>query len=164
MKFFTRFALGFHRPLRRVSPLLVVLFLLPACTPALPFMGAAKLPIDVQALIPPDWVPVDGIKTVNIDSDGQSEYLLFYRYDVQQGHENEAPIGGMIFDTEVDATSGMARLVPHQLLPDFSPGKGQGFLAEDRVPDYRVYDVNGDGANEELAITGYGRDSAFRCT
>ncbi len=161
MKFFTRLARGFHRPLQNVSLLLVLLVSLSACAPALPFAGAAKLPFDVQALIPPDWVPIDGIKTVNIDSDGQSEYLLFYRYDVQKGWEKQAPIGGVIFDTEVNATSGMARLVPYQLLPDFGPGKGQGFLAEDRVPAYKVYDANGDGSNEELAIVGYGRDSSF---
>jgi hypothetical protein len=161
MKFFTRFAHGPHRLIRYISTLLIILLASSACAPTLPFTTAAKLPIDVQALIPPDWVPLEGIKTINIDSDGQFEYLMFYRYDVQKGKESQGPIGGVIFDTEVDSTSGMARLVPHELLPDFSPGKGQGFLAEDRMPEYRVYDVNGDGANEELAITGYGHDSAF---
>lgn len=160
MKFFTRRVCWLHRLLPRVCPLFTVLLFLSACAPNIPFT-AAKLPIDVQPLIPPDWTPVDGIKTVNIDGDGEAEHLLFYRYNVQKGKEKQAPIGGVIFDAEMDPISGMARLVPHQLLPDFSSGKGQGFLAEDRTPDWKVYDVNGDGKHVELAIFGYGRDPAF---
>jgi hypothetical protein len=160
MKFFTRCARWLHRRLPRLSPLFIVLLLVSACAPTIPFT-AAKLPIDVQALIPTDWTPINGIQTLNIDGDNEAEYLLFYRYDVQKGKEAQAPIGGVIFDAEMDAVSGMARLVPHQLLPDFSPGKGQGFLAEDRTPNWKAYDVNGDGTNMELAIFGYGRDPAF---
>jgi hypothetical protein len=160
MKFFTRYVLWLHRRWPRVSPLFIALLLVSACAPTIPFT-ATKLPIDVQALIPPDWTPVDGLKTVNVDGDSEAEYLLFYRYNVQKGKEKQAPIGGVIFDAETDAVSGMARLVPHQLLPDFSPGKGQGFLAEDRTPELKAYDVNGDGTNMELAIFGYGRDPAF---
>jgi hypothetical protein len=161
MKFFTSSDDLLHRILDGCAFLVGILLLLVSCTPASPFDSSQRLPLDMQSVVPADWVPLGGLKTVNIDGDGDNEWLLFYRYDVQKVKAKQGPVGGVIFDAQFDPTSGASTLVPYKLLPDFRAGKGQGFLAEQGTPGYRTYDSDGDGAADELAIFGYGNDPTF---
>lgn len=125
-----------------------------------------ELPLNLMDVIPADWEPQDKrLPTVSIDGDDEEEWLLIYRYDSAQ--EGRGPIGGVIYDAQVDISPHQlgvripyrsAFLVPYKLLPDTYPGKGQGYLADLRVGAPEQADTDGDGKPDELIIKGYGHD------
>jgi hypothetical protein len=127
-----------------------------------------ELPLDLADIIPQAWEPQDKqLPTVDIDGDDEPEWLLIYRYD--SAREGRGPIGGVIYDAQVDISPHdlgepipyrSAFLVPYKLLPDTRPGKGQGYLADVRVAEPESTDVNGDGRADELILKGHGHDPA----
>lgn len=104
----------------------------------------------LQQNLPEDWhlmtdnALVSGFQSVNIDGDEEFEYLLFYRYDAAPDTSN-GPIGGIIYDGQQDTSvynpetsipiplQPLAFFVPYRLLPDWTPGKGQGYLGDSSV-------------------------------
>jgi hypothetical protein len=128
-----------------------------------------ELPLDLADIIPETWEPQDSaLPLVDIDGDGEREWLLIYRYDSPR--EGRGPIGGVIYDAQVNLSPHApgqripyrsAFLVPYSLLPDTRAGKGQGYLADTRVDEPVSVDTNGDGDADELIIAGYGRDPAI---
>ena len=118
--------------------------------------GEPTRPLDMKKVIPKNWTPIQELLPVNLDGDADTEWLLFYRYDVVDvGGRAVGPIGGVIFDIQTDSTTGTSMLVPYKLLPDFKPGKGQGYLGEQNCTA-QAYDSDGDGNPDELAVFGYG--------
>ncbi len=145
---------------------LVVMFALGRCTPQ---QQGLELPLNLVNIIPEAWEPQDKeLPTVDIDGDEEQEWLLIYRYDSAQ--EGRGPIGGVIYDAQVDISPHQlgvpipyrsAFLVPYKLLPDTHLGKGQGYLADSQVDAPEQVDSDGDGNVDELVIRGYGRDPAI---
>ena len=114
-------------------------------------------PLDLRQVIPENWQP-KRLEKINIDGDGETEWLLLYRY-TSLPHR---PWGGVIYDAQMEACPECpkvkipdrpAYLVPYRLLPDLGPGKGQGYLGE-KGCDFTLYDTDGDDKNDELAIWG----------
>lgn len=134
-----------------------------------PQQEGLELPLNLANIIPEAWQPLDKkLPTVDIDGDGELEWLLIYRYD--SAREGRGPIGGVIYDAQVDISPHQlgvpipyrsAFLVPYKLLPDTHPGKGQGYLADHRVDPPEQVDSNGNGKVDELVIRGYGHDPAM---
>jgi hypothetical protein len=100
--------------------------------------------------LPSDWTPLtlpdssSAFQSLSIDGDADNEWLLFYRYDSPEG-ATSGPIGGIIYNVQQNADpydpdvvipfpfQPMAFFVPYRLLPDWTPGKGQGYLGETTV-------------------------------
>ncbi len=127
--------------------------------------------------LPPDWTPmtepatVDGFQTINIDGDEADEYLLFFTYDSQVGAIN-GPIGGIIYDGQDDTKiydpdtvipmpmQPLAFFVPYRLLPDWTTGKGHGYLGDASVTwEPTLADTN-TGVEAELVVQGIGANGA----
>ena len=119
---------------------------------------------DFSQLVPDDWT-IEKVETVDIDGDGEEEWLVIYRYD-QSPRGFGGPLGGVIYDRQPDrspenlATPEPYRpstLVAYHLLP--AKG-GRGYLGENvggedkPWPEVGEYDANGDG-KKELVIRGY---------
>jgi len=127
----------------------------------IPFLSQGEVPFDIKRIIPPDWIPTGALSEINVDADEEPEWLLFYRYDLSPARREQrnyaGPIGGVIFDQQIDRTTGGSFLAQHDLLPDIRSGKGQGFLGE-RECRARTYDHTGDGIadSDELAVFGLG--------
>lgn len=123
---------------------------------SLPFFGRGSqtptIPVDLQAMVPPGWTVLsDPLVQCDFDGDGLLEWLVFYRYNsttlpvpLQKAGATMtfAPYGGIIFDTQADTLQPRpdspgpyraSNVVPYKLLPDYYPGKGQGYLAETGV-------------------------------
>lgn len=139
--------------------LLAVLPLLAACGQ----QSSSAQPSEILAqYLPEDWKPltegnkVKGFQEVNIDGDKDPEWLYFFHYDGQD--ETPGPVGGIIYDAQQDVKSQQpaAFFVPYRLLPDWRPGKGQGYLGEQTVSwsqawvDPEVVDA----LPNELVVTG----------
>jgi hypothetical protein len=114
--------------------------------------SAPSVPVDLQAIIPPGWQVQDQPRLqCDFDGDGQLEQLLVYRYNsttlpqplAKSGSTaTYAPFGGVIYDTQPATLKPQpdspgpyraSQFVPYKLLPDFYPGKGQGYLGETSV-------------------------------
>lgn len=148
----------FFRASRAMLPWALLLLLTAGC---FPFPPKQEVPFDMKAIIPTEWVPMGELIPINVDQDENTEWLLFYRYDLskkrKQSEEYAGPIGGVIFDQQIDKTTGISVLARHDLLPEIRAGKGQGFLGENKC-EVKPYDASGDGKsdNGDLAVLGYG--------
>ena len=126
------------------------------------------LPLDLNNLLTTEWkVLSDGITACDYDADGAQEWLVLYEYD-HTPLEKRFLIGGVIFDTQSssghqsDGTPSLYRpelLIPYRLLPDIYPGKGQGYLGENRV-SLSLYsktsaDQNSTCSADEIVVLGY---------
>ncbi|MCB0232909.1 MAG: hypothetical protein KDH08_00860 [Anaerolineae bacterium] len=130
----------------------------------------------VQTL-PDDWTPmtepaeVNGFQQVSIDDDEAKEYLLFFYYDSQVGATN-GPIGGIIYDGQDDTAiydpntvipmpmQPLAFFVPYRLLPDWTAGKGQGYLGDESVTWEVTPEDQNSGFEAELVVQGIGANGA----
>ena len=116
-----------------------------------------------RQLVPDAW-SIEKVEEVDVDGDGEVEWLVIYRYD-KSPRGFKGPLGGVIYDRQPNrspenlaATEPYrpAILVAYQLLP---AAGGRGYLGEnlggEETPWPRVeeYDTNGDGENE-LVILG----------
>lgn len=130
---------------------LLALGLLSGCS--LAGLGRPDIPlnIDYRRYLPREWTPIGEWRPIDVDEDGQTEWLLFYAYDHGQ-------IGGMVLDfqSNVDlvrqdpAREGAVPLVnqpaavtvPYRLLPSYWAETGQGFIASpDLVDQIQVYSL-----------------------
>ena len=139
-----------------LAVIVLVLLLYAAVQRRVALPGKTSLPVDLQTIIPSTWSPIGGqYKQCDFDGDGETEYLVIYRYDPPAGATGLAPnvptppvvagrslIGGVIYDTQANrvpqspgtvAPFRPAFLVPYRLLPDMYGGKAQGYLGEDAV-------------------------------
>ena len=66
--------------------LLWMAVLLSACRPPEP---STELNIDLGMILPEEWKAVSTWESINIDADGEQEYLLFYRYDASTTADGE---------------------------------------------------------------------------
>lgn len=139
-----------------ICAIIVVLYVFPQM-----LSPEEKFPIDIKEVIPSTWKPAE-LRKIDLDNDDEEEWLLIYRQTSVPG----GPLGGVIYDPQVDASPLQPRLklsyrpaylVPYRLLPDLGPGKGQGYLGE---TGYRIetYDTDGDEKQDELVILGYSRE------
>lgn len=161
---------GAIRPLVFVA-LLATAWLLAACNLFQPTPPA--FPIPLATYVPMDWryLTQDGdpleTQQVNIDADTEPEWLLFFYYDNVVDGSN-GPVGGVIYDAQQNAVPyfpGVTApvpyqpspfLVPYRLLPDWRPGKGQGYLADNNVA-WEETKLNPDAERaDELVVYGYG--------
>lgn len=119
---------------------------------------------DLSKLVPDAWA-IEKKVEVDVDGDGEVEWLVIYRYNKSPGGFG-GPLGGVVYDRQPNrspenlATTEPYRpaiLVAYHLLP--AKG-GRGYLGEnlggEETPWPRVatYDVNGDDKSE-LVILGY---------
>lgn len=145
--------------------LLIVTYL----RPSVPLSATAVLPMDLRTVIPDAWEVIpQQFKTCDFDNDGDQEYLIIYRYDVNQ-ETKRGLIGGAIYDSQVnrvpqapgvEAPYRPAFMVPYKLLPDIYGGKGQGYLGQDRVVVYTL-PLTAAGAPcraREILVYGYSYD------
>ena len=117
-----------------------------------------------RQLVPDAW-SIEKVEEVDVDGDGEVEWLVIYRYD-KSPEGFGGPLGGVVYDRQPDrspenlATPGPYRpsiLVAYHLLP---AAGGRGYLGEnlggEETPWPRVatYDANDDG-KKELVILGY---------
>lgn len=137
---------------------------------------APAVPVDLQAIIPPGWQVQDQPRLqCDFDGDGQREQLLIYRYNnttlpqpLQKSGSTTtyAPFGGVIYDTQPDTLKPQpdnpgpyraSNIVPYKLLPDYYPGKGQGYLGETSVTvQYAPPVTNGDACTTtEINVYGF---------
>jgi hypothetical protein len=164
-----------------VVALVVILFLLLRRGGQLPSLLGRRevtpaVPLDLLRFIPPGWeVQTDDQFECNFDDDPELEQLLIYRYNttslqkpLQPAGETETfgPFGGVIFDTQSSSLApqpeppGAYRpgsVVPYLLLPDFYPGKGEGYLGDTDV-ELRFFPATERGAPcraEEINVFGY---------
>ena len=127
----------------------------PTPTPSVP---------DLSKLVPDAWT-IEKKVEVDIDEDGEVEWLVIYRYD-KSPRGFKGPLGGVIYDRQPNrspenlATPEPYRpaiLVAYHLLP---AAGGRGYLGENLGgeekpwPEVKTYDVNGD-EKSELVIRGY---------
>ncbi len=164
-------------------PVAVIAFVLYLLRPGAQGPGTAKLPLDLQKIIPASWTAVpDKYKPCDFDGDGEDEYLVIYRYDppapasglppstpTPQVIADRSLIGGAIFDTQVNrapqspgtpAPYRPAFLVPYKLLPDIYGSKGQGYLGQKDVKIiYLPGNINEKCTGTEIVAYGYGQDS-----
>lgn len=122
--------------------LAAILFAVSQFSARVPLPAAATLPMDLKMIIPDAWEVIpQHFKTCDFDNDGDNEYLIVYRYDVNK-ETKRGLIGGAIYDTQVnrppqapgvEAPYRPAFMTPYKLLPDIYGGKGQGYLGQDRV-------------------------------
>ncbi len=113
---------------------------------------STTVPVDLQSLVPPGWqVEAEPQLQCDFDGDGRREWLIFYRYNsttlpvplAKQGTTvTFSPLGGVIYDAQPDTLQPQpdnpgpyraSNLVPYKLLPDYYPGKGQGYLGESSI-------------------------------
>ena len=127
--------------------------------------------------LPTDWSyvtnssTVEGFQPINIDGDADNEWLLFYHYDSPPGNTN-GPIGGIVYDVQQNSDpynpdvvipfpyQPMAFFVPYRLLPDWVPGKGQGYLGNTNVAWEAVKVPKTLDQANELLVQGYGANNA----
>jgi hypothetical protein len=114
--------------------------------------STSQLPVDLKNVIPTSWTLLPNQPEIcDYDGDGEDEWLILFRYDtttVQVPYQppgtttQEGPIGGVIYDAQVNyppqdlgntSPYRPALLLPYMLLPDYFPGKGQGYLGESNV-------------------------------
>ncbi len=92
------------------------------------------------------------------DDDGVDEHLLLFRYNYgEKGkYQGAGPIGGVICDPRNAESSSpdVPDILSEMLLPDASPGKGQGYLAESRIVPMLCRSKSKGGV-PELVIFGY---------
>lgn len=134
------------------------------------------VPLDLQRFIPADWiVQGDDQFECSFDDDDDLERLIIYRYNktqlqvpLQRAGELEtfAPFGGVIFDTQASPLEPQpnapgayrpGNVVPYLLLPDFYPGKGEGYLGDTDV-QVRFVPAAESGQNcrtTEIQVFGY---------
>jgi hypothetical protein len=117
-----------------------------------PREATPTVPLDLQQFIPAGWtVQAEPRLECNFDDDPDLEQLLIYRYNpttLQNPLEKAgttvtySPFGGVIFDTQTSSLQPQpnppgayrpSNIVPYLLLPDFYPGKGEGYLGETSV-------------------------------
>lgn len=147
-----------------------ILLAISSLRPSVPLPKPAGLPLDLKTIIPASWDVLGAqFKTCDFDNDGDDEYLIIYRYDVNAA-TRRGLIGGAIYDTqvnrvpqapEVEAPYRPAFMVPYKLLPDLYGGKGQGYLGQERVAVYTL-PTPAAGARcqaREILVYGYGADS-----
>lgn len=142
----------------RLLPGVAIVVLATGCQ--VPFLARDEVPFDLRRIIPKEWTPSSKLIEINVDNDQAMEWLLFYRYDVSLERKEleklAGPIGGVVFDRQIDPSTGVSMFARHDLLPDIREGKGQGFLGEERC-EAKVYRITtGGSAGEELVIFGYG--------
>ncbi|MEZ4769056.1 MAG: hypothetical protein R2844_11620 [Caldilineales bacterium] len=139
--------------------------------------GASSSTDFLMQTLPDDWTPmtepanVNGFQTVSIDDDVADEYLLFFYYDSQVGSTN-GPIGGIIYDGQDDTAiydpdtvipmpmQPLAFFVPYRLLPDWTTGKGQGYLGDASVNWEVTPEDPNTGFEAELIVQGIGANKA----
>jgi len=130
------------------------------------------LPASVQRLVPPSWKVIMN-QACDFDGDEQDEWLVVYSYDsvnVQPAGQSSAtkvavrPIGGAIYDAKLEAPAQtgtsqyqITTITPYRLLPDYAPGKGQGYLGESAVRTLFFPPVDKDGKCKptEVGFLGY---------
>jgi hypothetical protein len=130
------------------------------------------LPASVQRLIPPSWNVITD-QTCNFDDDPQDEWLVVYHYDNVPVHPAGqpsdtavavSPIGGTIYDAKLESPAEpessqyqVTAITPYRLLPDFTIGKGQGYLGESAVQTlyFPPIDKDGNCAPTEVGFLGY---------
>jgi hypothetical protein len=136
-----------------------ILMLLTGCAPK------EKFPIEIEEVIPGTWKPQE-LRKVDLDGDEEEEWLLIYRQTSVPSSKPDGPLGGVIYDAQIDISPVQphlelpyrpAYLVPYRLLPDLRPGKGQGYLGEAGY-GIETYDTDRDGKQDELVILGYIQD------
>jgi hypothetical protein len=139
------------------------------------------LPSSVQRLVPPSWSVIAN-QACDFDADTQDEWLVIYHYDgvsVQPAGQPSgtyvavSPIGGAIYDArlEMPLQTGKSQyqvttLTPYRLLPDFTVGKGQGYLGESAVRTLLFPPVGKDGKCQptELGFLGYSNGNSSGAT
>ncbi len=149
-----------------------ILFLLSRCEGfKSPFGQTTGLPVDLQKIIPASWQPIeDQYKESDFDHDGETEWLIIYRYDQTSKEEDPTAedyslIGGVVYDAQVNRVPQApstqspyrpALLIPYKLLPDIYPEKGQGYLGETsvKVDLYPPQDGN-DSQDNEIIVQGF---------
>lgn len=141
-------------PIIAIAIGLILIFLVCRASPLFEQIGQedSTMPVDLQNVIPSSWTPLPNQPTIcDYDGDGEDEWLILFRYDTTQVQVpyqapgttlQRGPIGGVIYDAQVNyvpqepgnrSPYRPALLIPYMLLPDFYPGKGQGYLGEDNV-------------------------------
>lgn len=134
------------------------------------------IPLDLQTIIPTGWQPQTDLQLAcDFDGDREPERLLIYRYNqttvqkpLEKAGELEtfAPFGGVIFDTQSAQLGPQinppgayrpGNIVPYLLLPDFYPGKGEGYLGDSRVElRYAPTPKEGEGCStSEINVFGF---------
>jgi hypothetical protein len=178
-------------PIIAVAIGLILIFLICRASPLFQQGGQeTTLPVDLQNVIPSTWAPLPDQPTIcDYDRDGENEWLILFRYDTTQvgappqpsdAKVQRGPIGGVVYDAQVNyvpeepdnrSPYRPALLIPYMLLPDFYPGKGQGYLGESSVTLIQYPSSGKQGeqcAVEEIYAFGYAdglipaRLSAFR--
>ena len=160
-----------------IAALLLAAMLLSSCNL---FKSNSSSSTDLlEQSLPSDWtlIPspddVNGFQDISIDDDKNMEYLLFYRYDSAATASN-GPIGGIIYDGQDDTTvydpdttipiplQPLAFFVPYRLLPDWTAGKGQGYLGDASVT-WEVTPADSEtGFESELVVRGSNAISTTR--
>jgi hypothetical protein len=123
--------------------LVLILFLVSRCQGLqLPFGQPTGLPVDLQEIIPTSWQVIqDQYKLCDFDNDGETEWMIVYKYDAAAG-TGDSLIGGVVYDAQVNRVPQApsdrspyrsALLIPYKLLPDIYTDKGQGYLGETSV-------------------------------
>lgn len=112
--------------------------------------GETDLNIDLKDIMPDEWIPYHTpLIRVNLDDDDGEEWLLLYRYDLDQEKKN-GQIGGVIYDAQNSPRGddsiplpeqSPAYLIPYRLLPDYHQPKITGYLGNDDV-EYQQLAVN----------------------
>jgi hypothetical protein len=140
-------------PIIAIAIGLILVFLVCRASPLLQQgRQTTSLPVDLQNVIPSSWTPLpDQPVNCDYDHDNENEWLILFRYNTTQvqapdqppGTEvQRGPIGGVVYDAQVNyvpqepanqSPYRPALLIPYMLLPDFYPGKGQGYLGESNV-------------------------------
>ncbi len=106
---------------------------------------ATPLNVNLNEIKPEQWKPYgDGLVLVNLDYDQDPEWLFFYRDEYTTGQ-----IGGIIYDAQnrprgdgsISIPSQVpVYLIPYKLLPDYLPGKSNGYLGDEAI-DYKLVDA-----------------------
>ena len=119
----------------------VICLILPLLVAGCSRAGRDPLNIDIGDILPTEWIAVGNFNPVNIDADGEDEYLLFYTYNASQtadGVDISGPTGAVIYDSqapssvpasEADVGSPSSSLQSYALLPSYWRGAGYGFVA-----------------------------------
>lgn len=124
--------------------------------------GGSACSAPSPSVIPDAWRPEGKGVMISIDGDDELECLIIYRYNVTG--DSSGPLGGVIFDPQTGSDR-LSNLATYRLLPWLNtsysitatvPGSQPGYLGTlgEKSAEVRLYDSNGDGKADELAIVG----------
>jgi hypothetical protein len=132
-------------PARFLTILLLLALLLSSCGL---FRREEKLEVDLTEFLPEDFRSIGRAQSLDVDQDGDDEWLVFYHVDLVRGNWEGSPTLAAVFRPVHDQDSRM----PPSLVPALLWLPGQGYLCL-RECEAEMREVISSAPGKELVVT-----------